>query len=149
MAPKPGTPPTSSCGTVVASGYGLKIHVHRGHLVIDDGIAEDRQTRRFNRATSKLKRVVVLGHSGFLTLEALRWMRDVSAGFVQIDADGKLIALSAAHGPDLADLRRAQALALTSDVGIEITRGLLGEKLRGQAALLEQLSVADSPWSEV
>ena len=46
-----------------------------------------RRTERLNRATSGLKRLVVIGHTGFVTLEALRWIRDVGAAFVQIDRD--------------------------------------------------------------
>src|SRR5436189_5847925 len=101
-------------GIVVASGYGLKIYVNRGHLVIHDGILDERQTRRFNRATSKLKRVVVIGHTGFVTLEALRWIRDVGAAFVQVGAD-KLISISAPARHHESKLRRAQALAAETE----------------------------------
>jgi hypothetical protein len=38
-------------GIVVAHGYGLKIYVERGHLVVHDGICDERQTCRYNRAT--------------------------------------------------------------------------------------------------
>jgi len=55
---------TTRDGLVIASGYGLKIKVQRGHLVVHDGVGTRRQTRRFNRATSKLRRLVVLGHDG-------------------------------------------------------------------------------------
>lgn len=73
----------------------LKLYVHRGHLIVHDGIGRRREIRRFNRATSQLKRVVVIGHPGYVTLEALRWIRDVGAAFVQIGADSELIAVSA------------------------------------------------------
>lgn len=51
-------------GLVVAAGYGLKLYVERGHLIVHDGVGRNRQTRRYHRATSKLKRVVVIGHDG-------------------------------------------------------------------------------------
>ena len=38
---------------------------------------DERITTRFNRATSRLERLVVVGHTGFVTLEATRWIRDV------------------------------------------------------------------------
>ena len=72
----------------VASGYGLKLYGNRGHLVVHDGIGCQRRTARFNRATSQLRRLVVLGHTGYVTLDALRWLRDIGAAFVQIDRDG-------------------------------------------------------------
>ena len=84
MSSKPKTPQ----GRVhVAAGYGLKIYVNRGHLVVHQGVGRNRSTERFNRATSNLNRLVVIGHTGFITLEAMRWIRDVGAAFVQIDGD--------------------------------------------------------------
>jgi len=80
---------------VIAAGYGLKLYVHHGHLIIHDGVGRQRQTRRYHRATSKLKRVVVIGHDGYITLEAMRWIRDIGAAFVHVDNDANLIALSA------------------------------------------------------
>jgi CRISPR-associated protein Cas1 len=89
--------------------------------------------------TSRLKRLVVIGHTGFVTLDALRWIADVGAAFVQIDGDGQLISTSLTGGPDLAALRRAQALAGTSDVGVEIARTVLAVKVAGQRAVLGEL----------
>ena len=123
----------------VARGYGLKIHVHRGHLVVEDGVGRDRHTRRYNRVTGKLDRLVVIGHTGYITLEALRWLRDVDAGMLHIDEDGRLVAASAAAGPDLAALRRAQAVAAETPLGVEVARSVLAAKLSGQRANLDLL----------
>src|ERR1019366_4156605 len=100
------TEPADS-GICVAHGYGLKLYVHRGHLIIHDGIGRQRRTRRYHRATSRLKRLVVIGHTGFITLEALRWLSDARAALVHIDADGKLLTTSASTGPTHGALRRA------------------------------------------
>src|SRR5947209_11885833 len=97
-------------GIHVASGFGLKIYVNRGHLVVHQGVGIDRETHRFNRATSGLKRLVVLGRTGFVTLDAFRWIKDIRAAFVQLDADASLVSVSANPGSDLPALRRAQAL---------------------------------------
>jgi CRISPR-associated endonuclease Cas1 len=126
-------------GIAVAHGFGIKIHVSRGHLVVEDGICDERQTRRFNRATSNLTRLVVVGQTGYVTLEALRWLRDVGAAFIQLDNRGRLVALSAAPGPNLAALRRQQALAPISTAGLDIARWLLTTKITGQRALLSDL----------
>jgi CRISPR-associated endonuclease Cas1 len=128
----------------VASGYGLKLYVNRGHLIVHDGIGRQRRTVRFNRATSRLRRIVVLGHSGFITFEALHWLRDVGAALVHIGRDGKLITRSAGYGRDDPRLRRAQALAATSDVGLGIVRELLMQKLHGQSAVVDALTDNDA-----
>jgi hypothetical protein len=59
----------------------------------------------------------VIGHTGFVTLEALRWIRDVGAAFVQIGADSELIAISAPARHHESKLRRAQALAAETETG--------------------------------
>lgn len=137
MPVKPKTP-QGRIETVV--GYGVKIFVERGHLVVEDGIADDRRQRRFHRATGGLKRLVVIGHSGFVTFEALRWISDVGAVFVQVDGDSNLIASSVSQWTSSERrLRRAQVLAAESDVGISLLRDLLTAKLQRQARLVERL----------
>ncbi|MGI8557663.1 MAG: CRISPR-associated endonuclease Cas1 [Solirubrobacteraceae bacterium] len=130
-------------GICVAHGYGLKISVHRGHLIVHDGIGRNRRTRRYHRVTSKLGRLILIGHTGYVTLEALRWLHDIGAGLIHIDSDGRLITTSAAAGPGHASLRRAQALAATSPSGVEIARELLQTKVAGQGALLPELRADD------
>ncbi len=83
-----------------------------------------------------MRRLVVLGHTGTLTFEALRWLHDAGAAFVQIDADGVVIAATGRTGLDDPRLRRMQALAMTHSVGLEIARGILQEKLRGEKEVL-------------
>jgi CRISP-associated protein Cas1 len=88
-------------------------------------------------STSKLKRVVVIGHTGFITLEAMRWIRDVGGTFLQIDSDGSLIAVSAPRRPIEARLPRAQALASVNGVGRVVAVSLLITKLEQQARLVK------------
>ncbi len=126
----------------VADGYGLTIRVHRGHLVIEDGIGRHRRQRRYPRAERTLRRLVILGHTGYLTLEALRWCADVGVVMVHLDGDGRLLTVHGSPGTDDARLRRAQAAAPSSPVGLEITRRLLGAKLDGQASVAQELLVA-------
>jgi CRISPR/Cas system-associated endonuclease Cas1 len=124
----------------VVAGYGVKIYVERGHLVVHDGIGRNRETRRFNRATSKLDRLVVIGHTGFVTLEALRWIKDVGASFVQIDADSTLVATSVSEWYSSSRrLRRAQVLAAETEVGRRQLTNLLKAKLIEQARLVNEL----------
>jgi hypothetical protein len=63
-------------GVVTLSGYGIKVAVDRRHLSVSDGIGRQRRTGRFTKATCRIKRLVVIAQSGFVTLEALRWLYD-------------------------------------------------------------------------
>lgn len=111
--------------------------MERGYLIVEDGRGHDRRHGRFPRTTRDLKRLVIVGHTGTVSLDALRWLHDIGCAFVQLDTDGKVIAASAPMGSDDARLRRSQALAVSSDTGITIARELLMRKLEGQADVLD------------
>lgn len=123
----------------VADGYGISISVRRGRLVVKDGIGPERRERIFTRATAGIDRLVLLGHTGFITLEATRWLADVGIGLIHIGADGRLLATSSSLGVDKPALRRAQAIAATNVSGLAVTAWILTEKLRGQRSVLREL----------
>lgn len=129
-------PYVSPDGLLVLSGYGVRVSVERGHLAFEDGFAAGRRSGRLSRATAGLQRLVILGHSGSITFDAMRWLNDIGAAVVHIDADANLINASVKRGLNDARLRRAQALAVENGVGIAIGRELMRKKLEGQAQLL-------------
>jgi len=122
----------------VVDGYGVKISVRRGHLVVEDGLGRERRERVYARVAHGLSRVVVLGHDGFITLGAIRWLNDLGIPLLQIDRDGSVLVTSAAGTAD-ARLRRLQAQAPSNEVGVAISKTLLGEKLAGQRRVLNSL----------
>src|ERR1700675_2121183 len=75
-------------GVVTLYGYGIKAYVDRGHLVLDDGIGPERRQGRFPRVGHGLRRLVVIGSDGMVTLSALRWLADQDASFVMLNRDG-------------------------------------------------------------
>jgi len=127
-----------AAGIHILDGYGIQIYVERGHLVLHDGIGRDRRTERLNRATGGLDRVVAIGHSGHVTFEALRWIKDAGAAFVQIDRDGALVSASAPERLHESRLRRAQVLAAESDLGRKAIVELLKAKIDNQADVVER-----------
>jgi CRISPR-associated endonuclease Cas1 len=141
------TPPLNR-GIITAHGYGLKVRVENRHLTVEDGFGRQRRTRRYHR-TNKLRRLVLIGRSGYVTLDALRWLHDTGAAFVHLDTNGELIACSVASGPDLAGLRRAEALAADGPAGLEIARTVLTAKVDGQRAILDELPGATGAREEV
>ena len=127
-------------GLLVLSGYGIRIAARRGHLVLEDGIGRDRRIGRLSRATCRLKRLVVLGHTGFVSFEALRWMFDLGVAFVQIDRDGNVLMASGRRGLDNARLRRAQAVATTNGGAMSVARYLVSVKLAKQQSVAQRLT---------
>ncbi len=128
---------SSNAGVLVADGYGLSLSVSRGHLLIRDGLGRHRRERTLPRAQRTVRRVVILGHTGQLTLEAVRWCADTGITLLQLDSDGPVLLTAGTSGPDDARLRRAQAAAAGSPVGVELARHLLRQKISGQADVAE------------
>ena len=115
---------------IVADGYGVKIHVSRGHLTVEDGVGSTRRTRRIPRvdATAQLQttstetrvaRLVILSDTGFVTMEAMRWCADLGVTVVQLDRTGRILMCSPGQAGD-ARLRAAQVRAEGTDTGTGI-----------------------------
>ena len=126
-------------GVLVLNGYGIRVQVHGGHLLAHDGIADERRTIRLPRVSHGLKRLVLIGSDGFVTLEALRWLADQDAAFVMLDRRGKVLAVTGPVSPSDAKLRRAQALALGNGAALKISKELISQKLAGQDLLVRDM----------
>ncbi len=67
------------------SGYGIRVSVDARHLHVSDGVGRARRSGRFAKAPSRLKRLVIMAQTGFITLPALRWLHDIGAAVVKLD----------------------------------------------------------------
>jgi len=56
----------------VLFGYGIKVRMQGGHLEVEDGIGPERRRLRFARVGHGLKRLVIIGSDGFISLAALQ-----------------------------------------------------------------------------
>ena len=119
-------------GVVTLFGYGINVRVDRGHLCFEDGIGATRRHARLPRVGHGLRRLVVIGADGMVSLAALRWLADQDAAFVMLERDGSVLATTGPVRPSDARLRRAQALAIESGAALQIARELIGQKLAGQ-----------------
>jgi CRISPR-associated endonuclease Cas1 len=130
------TPNPAVC---VADGFGVRVAVDRGRLVVADGLGTHRRERRYSRATHGLSRLVVLASTGAVGLDALRWCAGAGVGVVVLDPfGGELHLTSGGIGNDDPRLRRAQALAMATSAGFEATRYLIASKLAGQASVADR-----------
>jgi CRISPR-associated endonuclease Cas1 len=133
-------------GVCVVDGYGAQVRVARGQLVISDGIGRYRRQRTFTKALDDLERLVILGHEGMVTFEAMRWMGDAGVSFLQVDRDGAVIATSARSSLDDPRLRRALALAPERESGLAVARHVLAAKIAGQRDVLRRSEFAPGAW---
>lgn len=135
-------------GVVTLSGYGIAARVERGHLILQDGVGTDRRAGRFPRVNHGLRRVIVIGNDGSVSLSALRWLADQTASFVMLERDGSVLLTTGPVAPSDARVRRAQARVDESEIAVSIARGLIDLKLAGQELvareMLQNASAADA-----
>ena len=125
-------------GILSLVGYGISVSVDRGHLIVTDGIGAERYNYRLPRVGHGLKRLVVVGSDGQISLTALRWLRDQDVAFSFLERNGKVLCVTGPVGSSDAKLRRAQAFAISNGVGLEICRRLIDAKLQGQEQVLRE-----------
>ncbi len=135
-------------GVLTLFGYGISVCVDRGHLTFRDGIGAVRRAGRLPRVRHGLRRLVVVGSDGMVSLAALRWLADQDAAFVMLDRNGSVLVTTGPVRTADARLRRTQALAQQSGVALQIARELIEQKLVGQERLarekLADCSAADT-----
>jgi CRISPR-associated endonuclease Cas1 len=119
-------------GVLTLFGFGIKVRVQCGHLEIEDGIGSERRRIRLSRVRHGLKRLVVIGSDGMVSLAALRWLADQDASFVMLERDGSVLATTGPVRSSDAKLRRAQALSVSNGTALTIARELIRRKLAGQ-----------------
>jgi len=123
-------------GVVTLHGFGVSVRVERGHLILEDGIGPMRRYGRFPRVNHGLRRLIVIGSDGAVSFSALRWLADQDAAFAMLERNGKVLATTGPVRPSDSRLRRAQSLAHRSGAAVQISRGLISQKLEGQERIL-------------
>lgn len=126
-------------GVLTLWGYGIRVHLDRGHLVAEDGVGPRRRRIRLSRIGHNLRRLVVIGSDGMVSLAAIRWLADKKAAFVMLNRNGTVMIATGPTGPRDARLRRAQAFAHQSGVAVAIARELIEQKLSAQESTVRIL----------
>jgi CRISPR-associated endonuclease Cas1 len=132
-------------GVITLSGYGINARVDKGHLIVQDGVGDERRAGRFARVNHGICRLVVIGNDGSVSLAALRWLADQKASFVMLERDGSVLLTTGPVAPSDARLRRRQACVQHEPHGADIVRELIRVKMAGQERLArEKLNAPDT-----
>jgi len=133
---------------VTLCGYGIQVRVERGHLLLEDGVGADRRHFRLPRVGHNLRRLVVIGSDGYVSLAALRWLSDQHASFCMLERNGKVVLTTSPVCSSDTRLRRSQGVAHLSGAALRIARELIRQKLAGQERIarfkLQNIEAADS-----
>jgi hypothetical protein len=93
----------------------LRSHGLQKSTFLKEAIGPEQREARFGRVGHGLRRVVVIGSDGMISLSALRWLHDQKAAFVMLERSGKLLTAVGPVGPKDSRLRRAQGLASVTE----------------------------------
>jgi CRISPR-associated protein Cas1 len=126
-------------GMLCLFGFGVRVSVVNGNLSCHDGIGNDRRTVLLSKINSNLKRLVIIGSDGMISLEALRWVADRDAALLVLDRRGKVLVVCGPTAPSDARLHRSQVLALENGTALRISKELIRQKLEGQASLANDM----------
>ena len=137
-------------GVVLVDGYGVQVKVERSALVVKDGIGTVRRERRWERGDRSLRRVVLLNpQGGSVSLDALQWLEAQGVAVASLNGRGRPRWVTTWPAKHDAPLRRAQALALGTELGLELARYLLEQKVKGQGDVLLSMTHGIGERSEV
>src|SRR5205814_3845290 len=99
-------------GVLTLQGYAIRVSVSQGHLVLEDGIGPERRTLRLSRIARGLKRLIIIGSDGFVSLTAIRWSAAQTAAFISLGRDGDIITVTRPEHAAVDRLRLAVVLSL-------------------------------------
>src|SRR5690349_10133415 len=109
-------------GVLVLWGFGIKVRLDQNHFLAEWGVGLNRYCVRLSRVEGhKLRRVILLGSDGYISLESLRFITDVGASFSIIDRRGKPLMVCSPVAPSDSKPRRAQSLAITNGTALRLS----------------------------
>lgn len=129
--------PTS--GVCVIDGYGASITVERGHLVARSGKFGDDtgSSARIPRGRSAMSRLIVRAPAGTISIGALDWCNRMNVPIAFLGSDSRLINCLVPDEPHDGPIKRAQAVAGTTQDALRLARWSLERKIDSQIRALD------------
>lgn len=126
---------------LVLSGHGIDLRLNSGRLKIKSGfpIEGNVQETFIYRGINDVEHLVIIGHSGAITFEAIRWIIDQEIMVTFLDHDGNSITnfLSENHISGITKRRQATA---SNELNLNIARWLLSQKFQRQRNTLKHIN---------
>jgi len=143
--PAPGqpTPRKRSVQPIVLCGHGVALNVHRGTLLIRDGLTHYPQDRAEHRIfpgdPTRPTRILVVDGSGSITFDVIDWLREQDIALIRIDWRGAATVIAGAtnYAADGAAWRRQETIRSDPRRRMAIARNLIRQKLGSSVVTLE------------
>jgi CRISPR-associated protein Cas1 len=125
--------------TLILAGYGLRLSVEHDALIVQDGRTHSTQEparTTLQRAMHDVSRIICLGATGSLSTAAIRWCQEQAIHVALLTTRGERLATLTAEPLGDSALRRAQYMASTTGLDVQIARELVRRKLLAQQATI-------------
>lgn len=125
---------------LVLKGHGLDLRVSYGGLKIKDGFPHKAEINEsfINRGLNDVDHLVILGFSGSITFEAIKWIIDQNIIVTFCDYEGNIITSFMPEKHISGVVKRRQATA-NDELKLKISAWLLSEKFKEQRKTLTWL----------
>src|SRR6266498_3435077 len=133
----------SSLGILTLSGFNVSLSVDKDHLVIKDGTGSHIRQAWFHRALASFNRIVIHGHTGYISLDALKWLYDKHISVTVVDYDATLLFTTSPFQSHNPQLKRQQVAISFSDDGMRLARHLIVRKVEGQLRIVKKICGVD------
>ncbi len=128
---------------LVLVGHGVRLRIHQGSLVVQNGFThypQKREELRLFPGDRKLpSRIIALDSDGSISLDVIKWLSRQSLPFVLLDWRGEVVSVvgdGAVYDPAL---REAQLAAKDTSLGLRIAIDLVEQKVANSRDTLETL----------
>lgn len=116
------------------AGHGARLTVERDELIINPGTSASTvkdKAKKLARGVHGVKAIVIVGYSGYITLDAVEWLSQQNVGLYTLDLVGDLcLNLIPAISPHRPHLRRAQYTVNSFLIARSIVKEKLNEAVR-------------------
>src|SRR5829696_9219968 len=133
----------AECKPLVLVGHGVRLRVHQGSLLVQNGFThypQEREELRLFPGDRRLpSRIIALEGDGSISLDVIKWLSQQGIPLVLLSWQGEVVSMvgdGAVYDPAL---REAQLAALKSGTGLEIATNLILQKIANSCGTLGTL----------
>lgn len=130
--------------TLYLSGHGISMRVDNARLLIRDGCDVNRadpDTYELRPKSDEYDNIVIYGHSGNMSLDAIKWLSKQNIQLTILNWDGRNLTNILIPEQKVGAARFAQYEAYNSDRRIEIARKFIEAKVQTTVLILDWLTI--------
>lgn len=121
------------------SGYGIDLHVDSGRLVVTDGrdYSKEPITQEFKAKHDDLDLVVIYGHTGNVSLEAMKWLSKQNIALAVLNWDGRVLMNVLCPDNRRFNIRMAQYDAYRNEKRVPLAKAFIEAKIEHSLLVLD------------